>query len=372
MILGALKPTNQGDKRSTLHPETIKPLIDMGINIIFERSLGKDIDIDDEVFEAIGARAVSRDECLQSSQVIYSSSTLNKEEIAKLKNETVFIGLLNPFENREQFKYFADQNVTAISMEFIPRITRAQKMDVLSSQSNLAGYVAVIESAKYLQSALPMMMTAAGTLKPAKVFVIGVGVAGLQAIATAKRLGARVEAFDTRPEVEEQVKSLGAKFVKIDLGETEQTNQGYAKELSTEQLKKQQELQQKVCANSDIVITTAQIFGKPAPRLINAETISKMKKGSIIFDMAVESGGNVEGSVKDSIEVVNGVKILGFSNLHSFVANHASFALSNNLNNLFLDFYDKESKKFDVNLDDEVLASAVFTKDKEIIKEDFR
>ena len=173
-------------------------------------------------------------------------------------------------------------------MEFIPRITRAQKMDVLSSQANLAGYVAVIEAAKHLSTALPMMMTAAGTLKPAKVFVIGVGVAGLQAIATAKRLGARVEAFDTRDVVEEQVKSLGAKFVKIDLGETGETDQGYAKELTDEQINKQKEFSQKCVRQSDIVITTAQLFGRPAPLLIDNKTIDKMKPGSVIFDMAVE------------------------------------------------------------------------------------
>ena len=372
MILGAIKPNAQGDKRSTLHPETIKPLLDIGINIIFERSLGAGIDFGDQDFEALGAKAVSREECLSSSDVIFSSSNINADEIMQLKKGSVFIGMLSPFEHPQQFKDFAKQNVTAISMEFIPRITRAQKMDVLSSQSNLAGYVAVIESAKHLHSALPMMMTAAGTLKPAKVFVIGVGVAGLQAIATAKRLGARVEAFDTRPVVEEQVKSLGAKFVKIDLGETDETNQGYATELTADQLKKQQELQQRVCANSDIVITTAQLFGKPAPRLIGKDTISKMKKGSIIFDMAVESGGNVEGSKKDSIEIIDGVKIIGLTHLPSFVANHASFALSNNLNNLLTDFYDNDEKKFKIDLDDEILASSVFTFEQQILKEDFK
>ena len=255
-------------------------------------------------------------------------------------------------------------------MEFIPRITRAQKMDVLSSQSNLGGYVAVIESAKNLNSALPMMMTAAGTLRPAAVFVIGVGVAGLQAIATAKRLGAKVEAFDTRPVVEEQVKSLGAKFVKIDLGDTGQTDQGYAKELTEEQIKKQKEVQSDVCAKSDIVITTAQIFGKPAPKIIDIDTIKRMKPGSVIFDMAVESGGNVEGSRRDSIEIIDGVKIIGYSNLPSFVANHASFALSNNLVNFVTDFYDQENKSMNLDMEDEIIQSAVLVKDRKI-KEGF-
>ena len=215
-----------------------------------------------------------------------------------------------------------------------------------------------------------MMMTAAGTLRPAAVFVIGVGVAGLQAIATAKRLGAKVEAFDTRPVVEEQVKSLGAKFVKIDLGDTGQTDQGYAKELTEEQIKKQKEVQSDVCAKSDIVITTAQIFGKPAPKIIDIDTIKRMKPGSVIFDMAVESGGNVEGSRRDSIEIIDGVKIIGYSNLPSFVANHASFALSNNLVNYVTDFYDQENKSMNLDMEDEIIQSAVLVKDGKI-KEGF-
>ena len=278
--------------------------------------------------------------------------------------------MLEPFSNREQFHHFAQNGITAISMEFIPRITRAQKMDVLSSQSNLGGYVAVIESAKNLSSALPMMMTAAGTLRPATVFVIGVGVAGLQAIATAKRLGAKVQAFDTRPIVEEQVKSLGAKFVKIDLGDTGQNEQGYAKELTEQQIKKQKEIQSDVCVKSDIVITTAQIFGKPAPKIIDKSTIKKMKPGSVIFDMAVESGGNVEGSEKDSIQNIDGVKVIGYSNLPSFVANHASFALSNNLVNFVTDFYDQDKKSMSLDMKDEIIKSATLVKDGEI-KEGF-
>ena len=257
-------------------------------------------------------------------------------------------------------------------MEFIPRITRAQKMDVLSSQANLAGYVAVIESSRHLSTALPMMMTAAGTLKPAKVFVIGVGVAGLQAIATAKRLGARVEAFDTRDVVEEQVQSLGAKFVKIDLGETGETDQGYAKELTPEQIQKQKELQSKVCERSDIVITTAQLFGRPAPLLIDNNTIDKMSSGSVIFDMAVESGGNVEGSQPDEIIIRNGVKIIGMTNLASKVAGHASLALSNNYNNWITDFFDEEKSKINFDFDDEIIQSSVLVYDGEIKNERFK
>tara|TARA_Y100000766_G_C18724764_1_gene515775 strand:- start:119 stop:856 length:738 start_codon:yes stop_codon:yes gene_type:complete len=245
-------------------------------------------------------------------------------------------------------------------------------MDVLSSQANLAGYVAVIESARNLSTGLPMMMTAAGTLKPAKVFVIGVGVAGLQAIATAKRLGARVEAFDTRDVVEEQVNSLGAKFVKIDLGETGETDQGYAKELTEEQINKQKELQSKVCERSDIVITTAQLFGRPAPLLVDNKTIDKMKPGSVIFDMAVESGGNVEGSKPDEVVHRNGVKIIGISNLASQVSGHASLALSNNFNNWIKDFFDSENLKINFDFEDEIIKSSVLVFDGDIKNERFQ
>ena len=370
MILGAISPKNEEDKRTTLHPESIKPLLDIGIEVIFESGLGKGIDITDEEMANVGAKATSREDCLRKSDILFSSTPIFEDEINSLKKGSVFVGLLEPFSNKEQFHYFAQNDITAISMEFIPRITRAQKMDVLSSQSNLGGYVAVIESAKNLSSALPMMMTAAGTLRPANVFVIGVGVAGLQAIATAKRLGAKVQAFDTRPTVEEQVRSLGAKFVKIDLGDTGQTEQGYAKELTPEQIKKQKEIQSDVCVKSDIVITTAQIFGKPAPKIIDTHTIKKMKPGSVIFDMAVESGGNVEGSKKDSIQNIDGVKVIGYSNLPSFVANHASYTLSNNLINFVLEFYDQDQSSMNLDMDDEIIKSATLVNKGEI-KEGF-
>ena len=293
------------------------------------------------------------------------------DEIQLMKSNSTLLGMVNPFSNQDLIIKCANKNINLVSMEFIPRITRAQKMDVLSSQANLAGYAAVIESAKYLSTALPMMMTAAGTLKPARVFVIGVGVAGLQAIATAKRLGARVEAFDTRDVVEEQVKSLGAKFVKIDLGETGQTDQGYAKELTEEQIAKQKELQSLVCARSDIVITTAQIFGRPAPRIIDESTIKQMKPGSVVLDMAVETGGNVEGSAVDEVVDINGVKIVGVSNLSSRVASHASFALSNNIINWITDFYDQESKVLNFDFEDEVIQSSVLIFGGEIKNERF-
>ena len=369
MKIAALKSE---DKRSPIHSDTIKSLIDLGVEIHFEEGIGSGINLNDSIFEELGLFKKSRDECLKNGDLIITNQPLTGSELQITKKNSTVLGMVNPFSNQNFINECAKKNINLVSMEFIPRITRAQKMDVLSSQANLAGYVAVIESAKHLSTALPMMMTAAGTLKPAKVFVIGVGVAGLQAIATAKRLGARVEAFDTRDVVEEQVQSLGAKFVKIDLGETGETDQGYAKELTPEQIQMQKELQSKVCERSDIVITTAQLFGRPAPRLIDNKTIDVMKPGSVIFDMAVESGGNVEGSKADEIVVRNGVKIVGISNLASRVSSHASLALSNNYNNWVCDFFDKEKAEINFDFEDEIIRSSVIVYGGEIKNERFK
>ena len=372
MIISALKSTNHTDTRSPIHIDTIKALIDLEIEVWFEEGVGSGINVNDSAFEDIGLKKHSRNDCLKNANLLLTNESLSSEELELVKSGSTILGMVNPFNNNAFIKSCSDKNINLVSMEFIPRITRAQKMDVLSSQANLAGYVAVIESAKHLSTALPMMMTAAGTLKPAKVFVIGVGVAGLQAIATAKRLGARVEAFDTRDVVEEQVNSLGAKFVKIDLGETGETDQGYAKELSEEQINKQKELQSNVCARSDIVITTAQLFGRPAPLLVDNQTIDKMAPGSVIFDMAVESGGNVEGSSIDKIEERNGVKIIGISNIASRVSNHASLALSNNYNNWIADFYDVELSNIKFDFEDEIIKSSVLVFEGKITNERFQ
>ncbi len=254
----------------------------------------------------------------------------------------------------------------------LPRTTVAQKMDVLSSQANLGGYMAVIQAAEEMDKILPMMTTPAGTIKPGRVFIIGVGVAGLQAIATARRLGARVEAFDTRPVVEDQVKSLGAKFVKIDLGETGQTKDGYATQLTPEQIRKQKEGMAKACAQADIVITTAQLFGRPAPRIVDAGMIAQMQPGSVIVDMAVETGGNVEGSEVDKVTEVNGVKIIGFANLPGRVATTASQMYSSNLANFIDHFWDREAKQFNLNLEDELIKGSLMTYEGEIFSETYK
>ena len=372
MIISALKSSVDTDSRSPIHIDTISTLLNLGADVFFEENIGIGINVSDKIFEQSGLKKSSRENCLKKGDLIITNQPLGDDELKLIKPNSTILGMINPFSNQALIESCSNLKINLVSMEFIPRITRAQKMDVLSSQANLAGYVAVIESAKHLSTALPMMMTAAGTLKPAKVFVIGVGVAGLQAIATAKRLGARVEAFDTRDVVEEQVNSLGAKFVKIDLGETGETDQGYAKELTEEQITKQKELQSKVCERSDIVITTAQLFGRPAPLLVDNKTIDRMMPGSVIFDMAVESGGNVEGSEVDKVVERNGVKIIGISNLASKVSNHASLALSNNYNNWISDFFDKENLSISFDFDDEIISSSVLVHNGEIKNERFK
>jgi NAD(P) transhydrogenase subunit alpha len=242
-------------------------------------------------------------------------------------------------------------------------------MDALSSQANLAGYVTVIQAAYHSPKIFPMMMTPAGTIAPGRVFVIGAGVAGLQAIATAKRLGARVEAFDTRPVVAEQVQSLGAKFVEIDLGDTGQTDQGYAKELTPEQIELQKAGQKKVISQSDVVITTAQVFGRPAPRIVSRDMVEAMQPGSVVVDMAVETGGNVEGSELNKIVDINGVRVIGQGNLPSQVARNASDMYSNNLFNLLSEFWDEESTTLNLDPDDEIVQSCVITRDGAIVNE---
>ena len=254
-------------------------------------------------------------------------------------------------------------------MELVPRTTRAQKMDVLSSQASLAGYAGVIVAAEQSDKIFPMMMTPAGTLLPARVFIIGAGVAGLQAIATAKRLGAKVEAYDTRPVVEEQVRSLGARFVKIDVGETGQTEQGYAKALTEEQLKLQREGMKRVCAESDVVITTAQVFGRRAPILVTSEMLDAMRPGSVVVDLAVESGGNVEDVEPGQIADRRGVKIVGLANLPGCVPVHASQMYSSNVTALLEEFWDREAKVLRLKLDDEIIKGCLVTHAGKIVNE---
>ena len=358
----------ESENRVSILPETVKKLVELGISVEVESSLGNTVHVSDDLYASSGASiSKDRNSSLSSSDVTCRINKPEKEEISFLKKNSIHISFLDPFNEIELVNEFANSNISAISMELIPRITRAQKMDALSSQANLGGYAAVIEASRCLGKSFPMMMTAAGTISPSKIFVIGVGVAGLQAIATAKRLGARVEAFDTRPVVEEQVRSLGARFVQIDIGETEETEQGYAKELSKEQIKMQQEGMKKICSQSDVVVTTAQVFGRPAPRIVTKEMIEVMKPGSVIVDMAVSTGGNVEGSRAEESVIQNGVTIVGLSNLPGEVAFDASLVYGNNLFNLIEEYWDSENKKFDFDITDEILSGCVVTHEGDIV-----
>jgi len=363
MIIGIPKETQQGEQRVAFIPPSVDRLVKKGAQVIIEAGLGTSIGINDEEYKKVGATVENnRQTLLSSADIVLRLRKPPIDEINLLKKGSIHISFLDPFNEKALVDALAQNQISAFSMEMIPRTTRAQKMDALSSQANLAGYVTVILAAERLPKIFPMLMTPAGTIAPARVFIIGAGVAGLQAIATAKRLGARVEAFDTRSVVKEQVQSLGAKFIEIDLGETGQTAQGYAKALTTEQLEKQRQGMIKVCAQSDVIITTAQLFGRRAPVVLNKDMIAQMKPGTIIVDMAVESGGNVEGSkLNEEVITANGVRILGMGNLPGRVAVHASQVYSTNLHNLLEEYWDNESNAFKINLEDEIIKGALIT-----------
>ena len=357
----------ESETRVSLTLESAKKFLDKGLNISIEKSFAEHLGSSDKEFEDLGVKTLNRDEGFALAEIVCSVRNLTENELDKINENALLVSFLDPFNEKSLVKKIREKNISAISMELVPRITRAQKMDALSSQANLAGYSAVIIASQELQKALPMMMTAAGTISPSKVFVIGVGVAGLQAIATAKRLGAKVEAFDTRPVVEEQVKSLGARFVKIDIGETGETEQGYAKELTPEQIEMQREGMKKVCASSDIVITTAQVFGRPAPTLVTSEMVSAMSQGSVIVDMAVGTGGNVEGSVPNETIDLNGVKIVGNTNLPGELPYHSSQVYSSNIFNLIDEFWNEEEKQLNLDITDEILSICLVSHEKEYI-----
>jgi NAD(P) transhydrogenase subunit alpha len=370
MNIAVPKETHPGETRVSLIPDHVAKLVKAGAEVSIESGLGQTLRIDDNQYADAGATVVTdHNTLIQEAGIVLRIRKPLPEEVDRMKAQSIYISLLDPFNERELIDRFLAKNISTVSMEMIPRITRAQKMDVLSSQANLAGYVSVVLAADRLDKILPMMMTPAGTISPAKVFVIGVGVAGLQAIATAKRLGARVEAFDTRPVVEEQVKSLGARFVKIDLGETGQTKDGYAKALTEEQLQMQRDGMAKVCASSDVVITTAQLFGRPAPRIVTEEMVRGMQKGSVLVDLAVESGGNVAGSQVDQEVDVDGVRIIGLANLPGRVAVNASQMFSSNLYNLVEEFWNEEEKRFDLDFEDEIIKGCIITHQGQIVNE---
>ena len=362
MQIGVPKETWPGELRAALTPAAVKKLKSAGFALAVEAGIGTAAGyLDPDYADAGAAVTEDRASLLGSSDILLRVRKPAAEEVPLLKSGSLHISFLDPFNEKALVENLAAQGVTAISMEMIPRTTTAQKLDALSSQASLAGYVTVILAAAHSRKIFPMMMTPAGTIAPSRVFVIGAGVAGLQAIATAKRLGARVEAFDTRPVVAEQVRSLGAKFVEIDLGEIGQTEQGYAKELTPEQLDRQREGQKKIIAQSDVVITTAQVFGRPAPRIVTADMVAGMAAGSVVVDMAAESGGNVEGSVPNEVVDAGGVKIVGLGNLPSEVCRHASDMYAANLVNLLDEFHDAENGTLLLDRDNEIAAGCVIT-----------
>lgn len=370
MIIAVPKEVYPGETRVSLIPESIKKMVAQGATIEVETGLGLTVGIGDDAYTDAGATIVhDRDKMLASADIVLRLRKPELEEVKLLKKGSIHVSFLDPFNENELVDAFAAAGITAISMEMIPRTTRAQKMDALSSQANLAGYAMVILAAERLDKILPMMMTPAGTISPSRVFVLGAGVAGLQAIATAKRLGARVDAFDTRPVVKEQVESLGGKFVDIDLGEMGQTDGGYAKQLTEEQLELQRQGQKKVMAESDVVITTAQLFGRKAPVVVTKDMIEAMKPGSVIVDLAVESGGNVEGSVPGEEVEVSGVKIVGLANMPGRVALNASQMYSANLHNLLLEFWDKETESMPINFEDDIISGCVITHEGALVNE---
>lgn len=373
MKIGIPIDARSEETRTLMVPDAVGKLVKRGAQIEVEAGLGLRSGHTDAAYTAAGATvAPDHDALLSSSDMILRLHKPSALEIELMKPGTIHVSFLDPFNEPDLVRKLAERKVSAISLEMIPRITRAQKMDVLSSQANLAGYVGMLLAATHSKKIFPMMTTAAGTITPAKVFVIGAGVAGLQAIATAKRLGAKVSAFDTRPIVEEQVKSLGASFVKIDLGETGQTKDGYAKALTEEQLAKQRQALKKVCADSDAVVSTAQVFGRKAPVIVTSEMLAAMRKGSVVVDLAIESGGNVEGAPFNQIADRDGVTIIALANLPGRVPVNASQVLSGNLLGLVEEFWDKEGKKFVLKLDDEIIKGCLITHQGDICHPDIK
>jgi len=370
MQIGVPKETWPGEIRAAMVPANASKLIKQGFTVEVQSGVGDASGYSDADYVNAGASVIEdRSAMLAGADIVMAVRKPDAQDVSLLKQGALYISFLDPFNEKPLVESIAAQGATAISMEMVPRSTRAQKMDALSSQANLAGYVTVIQASFHLPKIMPMMMTPSGTIPPARVFVIGAGVAGLQAIATAKRLGARVEAFDTRPVVAEQVQSLGAKFVEIDLGDTGQTEQGYAKELTPEQVEMQREGQKAIISQSDVVITTAQLFGRPAPQIVGRDMVESMKPGSVIIDMAVETGGNVEGSVMNEVVDINGVKVVGQGNLPGEVARNASDMYSNNLVNLVLEFWDAEAKALSLDPEDEIIQACVITRDGAVVNE---
>ena len=377
MKISVPKERREHEKRVAATPDTIKKLITLGFSVTVEKGAGLQSQISDTQYIDAGATiAADAKTVYENAELILKvqrplmSGEGDIDELSLIKDGTILIAILDPIKNPDHVKAYADKNMSAFAMEFMPRITRAQSMDVLSSQSNLAGFTSVIDAAHEYGRAIPMMMTAAGTIAPAKIMVMGVGVAGLQAIATAKRLGAVVSATDVRSAAKEQVESLGGKFVMVETDEEGETPAGYAKEMSDEFKKRQAELIAETIKKQDIATTTALIPGRPAPILITDEMVASMKPGSVIVDLAVEAGGNCTLSKPGEIVVTdNGVIIIGHLNVPSRVATDASALYSKNLLNFITPQVDDETKQLNIDWEDEVITGTLLTKNKEIVHE---
>ena len=378
MKIAVVKERRPQESRVAASPETVKKMIALGLEVSVEKDAGLASAFSDQEYEKSGAK-IAKDykTCVQGADIVLKvqrpllESEGKIDESLSLPEGSILIGMLNPYGTPEQFTTYNTRQVRSFSLELAPRITRAQNLDVLSSQNNLAGYRAVVEGAALFGRAFPMMMTAAGTIPPARILILGAGVAGLQAIATARRLGAIVSAFDVRSVAKEQVESLGATFISVESEETGEGTGGYAKEMSQDYQKKQSEKIHESVQKSDIVITTALIPGKPAPRLITSAMIADMKPGSVIVDMALETGGNVEGSQKDQIVDHHQVQICGYSNLPSRIARDASALYARNVFNFLTLLLKKNEEKFDLNLEDEIIKATLVTQEGQIINPQF-
>ncbi len=367
MKLGILKESSE-ENRVAILPESVATLTAMKVNVLVEKGAGESAFASDSEYKEAGAVIESRDKVFTQADILVMIHPHSKVETKKLKKEQVVVAILNPFFNREAIESFAKGGVTSFSLDVIPRTSRAQGMDILSSQATVAGYKAVLDAANHFGQFFPMFMTAAGTIKPAKVLILGAGVAGLQAIATARKLGAVVEAFDVRSAAREEVKSLGAKFVEVEGAQEDVKAGGYAVEQSEEYKKKQQQAIHDHAVKSDIVICTAQIFGRKAPLLLRKETVKLMKAGSVIIDLAASTGGNCELTKDNETVVHNEVKIIGNSNYPSHLPTDASRMLGKNYIN-FLRLLIAEDGALNLNFEDDIVAGTCVTKAGEIIHE---
>ncbi len=355
MIIGSISENTKIEKRVALTPDIIKKYKSLGLDVHISKNYALHLGIDDKDYEIEGAKIFSEKEVVMNSNTIVQMDILNDEKLAILKKDQNLIGVLNPYLNDKKLKDLVSKNINCFSLELLPRITRAQAMDILSSQANLAGYKAVVDSFAFFQKAIPMMMTAAGTISAAKVLVVGAGVAGLQAIATAKRLGAIVYATDVRLASKEQVESLGGKFLTVEGAENLETVGGYAKEASEDFKKKQEDLLRETLRKIDIVICTALIPGKKAPIIIKEDMINVMQSGSIIYDLAASQGGNSELTEVDKIVENKGVKIMGETNILNKLPVSASNLYAKNMYNFVSNLFNKEKKIFEINLEDEII-----------------